>query len=204
MNIKVLKVGPLQTNCYVVYDDEACVVFDPGYSGAEIAKHLDGHKLDMIIITHGHMDHIGGLPDLIEATGAPVLSYVGEVNRVLNPDIAMMMDSAYDGYQPVSKVDKQVGDQEDFEIGNFHFKALHTPGHTEGSMCIYEKDAGLLFSGDTLFCGSCGRSDFKGGNSEDLKNSLKKLIELPDDVHVLPGHNDPTTIGAERGWIERE
>ncbi len=201
MDIKLLRVGPLQTNCYVVYDDKACVVFDPGYSGKAIAEQLDGRKLDMIVLTHGHMDHIGGLPDLIAETGAPVTCLAREVERVKNPERGIM-DSAYEGYQPVSAVDNPALDGDKLEAGNFCFEIIHTPGHTEGSMCIYEENAGVLFSGDTLFCGTCGRTDFKGGSLADMKASLKKLMRLPDDVNVLPGHNNPTTIGSERGWIE--
>ncbi len=201
MDIKLLKVGPLQTNCYIVYDDAACVVFDPGYSGDAIAEHLEGRKLDLIVITHGHMDHIGGLPELVAATNAPILAFADEVERIEDPDMDLI-GRAYKGYVPVTKVDQTVTDGQLFEVGNFKFEAIHTPGHTEGSMCIYEEAAGVLFSGDTLFRGIYGRTDFKGGNAADMQASLKKLMRLPDSVNVLPGHNDPTTIGAERVWIE--
>ena len=203
MQIEPLVVGPLQTNCYIAYDDSACIVVDPGYSAETIVKKLDGRKLDLIILTHGHMDHIGALPDLVNATGAAVAACEVEVPRILDPEM-MSFDTSYYGYLPVKKVDMPLEDGEQFEVGEIALQAVHTPGHTEGSMCILMQDYSVLFSGDTLFCGTHGRTDFPGGNPHDMVNSLQKLMVLPDDVSVLPGHNNFTTIGQERPWIERQ
>lgn len=203
MEIKGIRVGPIQTNCYMAYDDTACVIFDPGYSAGAIVDMLEGRKLDLIILTHGHMDHIGGLPDLVARTGAPIAACKYELERIKHPEKGLY-DEAYVGYEPVEEVERLLDDGEVFEVGDMSFRAMHTPGHTEGSMCYYCEDSKVLFSGDTLFQGSCGRTDFTGGDPEAMRRSLARLVrELPDDTAVLPGHEGLTTIGNESRWIER-
>lgn len=202
MEIKGIRVGPIRTNCYMAYDDSACVVFDPGYSADAIVDMLDGRELDLIILTHGHMDHIGGLPDLIAKTGAPTAACEYEVERIKNPEKGLY-DEAYVGYVPVSKVDMVLKDGDVFNVGDMRFEVMHTPGHTEGSMCIYCEESKVLFSGDTLFRGSCGRTDFKGGDQQQMCESLLRLAKLPGDTTVLPGHEAITTIADERGWMRR-
>ncbi|MGI6216031.1 MAG: MBL fold metallo-hydrolase [Coriobacteriales bacterium] len=201
MEIKLSQVGPLATNCYMVFDDTACIIVDPGYDADTILKMLDGRKPDAIVITHGHMDHIGALPDLVDATGAPIVAYSGEVNRILDPE--MNPDPAYFGYLPVKKVDVQLEDGQDFTVGDLTFKVLHTPGHTAGSMCLYSSDYGVLLSGDTLFFGAHGRTDFPGGDQEAMNKSMERLSKLPPETQVFPGHDRPTTIGAESAWMAR-
>ena len=201
MELGFCRVGPLMTNCYMLHDDKQCIIVDPGDEPNVVLEMVDGREVAGIIITHCHLDHIGGLPEVAKATGAPIIAYEGEVAAILNPEPAEQVAAM--GYRPVAAIDRPVADGEEFELMGIPFKAIHTPGHTPGSTCFYNETHAILFAGDTLFWQTHGRTDFPGGNQADMNRSLKKLIELPDDTTVLPGHDRPTTIGDERPWIER-
>ncbi len=190
MTIDVLQVGPIGTNCYIVADGAGkCAVVDPGDEPDRIVDFLDDNKLtcEKILITHGHSDHIGGLAALKRATGADI---------VLHERDCPMVKSAPD----LLCVDGDV-----IAAGNLCFEVIETPGHTPGGVCYKCGDA--LFSGDTLFQNSVGRTDFPGGSFETLRKSLAKLRDLPDaDLRVFPGHMDATTLAHERAhnpFIER-
>lgn len=201
MELGFCRVGPLMTNCYMLHDDKRCVIVDPGDEPDVVLEMIGGHEVEGIIVTHCHMDHIGALPQVAKATGTPIIAFEGEVPAILNPGPAD--EVAAMGYRPVSAIDFPMADGDEFEVIGTRFKVIHTPGHTPGSACFYNESNGILFAGDTLFWQTHGRTDFPGGSQTDMVKSLKKLLELPDDTTVLPGHDRPTSIGDERRWIER-
>lgn len=202
MNIDSCRVGPIQTNCYIIWDDTACIVVDPGYDVDAILTMLGGRVPDLIVVTHYHMDHIGALPQLVKATGAPVAAFEGEVPLIVDPPVEMMGFDYY-GYVPVDHVDMPLADGQKVTVGDLEFEVLHTPGHTKGSWCAYFANQQQLFSGDTLFYRACGRTDFPGGDPDEMRASLQRLMRLPDEAKVYPGHDRSTTIGDERAWIAR-
>jgi glyoxylase-like metal-dependent hydrolase (beta-lactamase superfamily II) len=157
----------------------------------------NGLRLHLIGNSHGHVDHIYDNAPLKRASGAPL---------AIHPDDAYRLDgrNSYGFAVEPSTADRELREGEQVHIGDLVFDVLHTPGHTEGSVCLYEERHGLLLSGDVLFAGSYGRTDLAGGSDEAMVASLARLArELPDDVRVLPGHGPETTIGRERPWMER-
>ena len=201
MEVKCVQVGLLQTNCYMVCDGDSCLLVDPGEQPDRILAMLGGRKPDVIVLTHRHMDHIGALPAVVEATGSPVAAGAGEAPAILAPgEFDMHLNPAY---VPVPKIDIELRDGDVLEAGSLRFDVIETPGHTEGGICLYNAEGGLLFSGDTLFAGTCGRTDFPGGDPVAMRASLKRLAELPPETQVLPGHDSFSTIANETGWISR-
>ena len=194
-------VGLLQCNCTVLGDETtgAAVVVDPGAEIAHILATLARHHLFLqgIVVTHAHIDHIAGALALKEATGAPVFYHQADL-----PLVAMM--DAQAGWlgmatPEVRPPDHSPGDHETIAVGQHQGVFLHTPGHTEGSLCLYLPDANLLLAGDTLFAGSVGRTDLPGGHHGTLIGSIREqLLPLPDATVVVPGHGRETTIGRER------
>ena len=194
--------GPWQTNTYLMWDGRStdALVLDPGMGAAEpIAARAEanGLRVHLIANSHGHIDHIFDNAPLMDVTEAPL---------GIHPDDAYRLDgrNSY-GFElrPVTAtVDLREGEQ--VRIGDLVLDVLHTPGHTEGSVCLYEERLGLLLSGDTLFAGAFGRVDFPGGDEGQMIASLGRLArEMPAGVRVLPGHGAETTIGREVPWIER-
>ncbi len=189
------------TNCYVGRADGCCVLVDPGDEPQTVLDMLGGVVPDMIFVTHPHFDHIGALADVAKATGAPIAASKSAVGELLHPKAPTMMTGLRT--KPVEKVDLELVDGQVVKIGSVKLQILHTPGHHPGSICIYDEDDGVLFSGDTLFKGTCGRTDFPGGSYVQIAESLKRLAELPSETRVYPGHEGFTTIGNERNWIAR-
>ena len=188
LTIKTLPLGAYQTNCYLVYDETAatCVVIDPGYEAETVlleAKRL-GKTVEAILLTHGHFDHVGAVKDLVAETGCKV--YLCE------NDLAMPTQLTAG---PLYYTDLY-GEGDTVALAGLSFKVLHTPGHTPGSVCLQCEDT--IFSGDTLFWGSCGRTDLPGGSWATIQKSLKRLAALPGDFKVCPGHGDSTRLDFER------
>ena len=199
MKIKSLVVGPIGVNCYIVYDERSldAIVVDPGGNAAEILKVINDDKLKVkyVVNTHGHSDHIGANTEVCEKTGARLLIHEGD-KKMLTDSRANL--SLYMGMNILSKpADEFVKNGDVIEFGDCKLKVLHTPGHSEGGICLVTD--GIVFSGDTLFAESIGRCDFPGGSEITLINSVKeKIMPLPDDTKVLPGHGPATTVGWER------
>jgi hydroxyacylglutathione hydrolase len=201
MILETFPVGPLRCNCTILGDEATheAIVVDPGDNIPEILSRLQKHGLTLrqIVVTHAHIDHVGGAARLRKLTGAPMvmnqqdLELLGMMEMQANwlgvptPEVAPPDASAEEG-SPVG-------------LATLPAQVLHTPGHTPGSICLYFPDQHLLLAGDTLFAGSIGRTDLPGGNGQQILRSLReRLLVLPDTTRVLPGHGAETTIGEER------
>jgi glyoxylase-like metal-dependent hydrolase (beta-lactamase superfamily II) len=200
---EILAVGPLQCNCSILGDEVSreAIVVDPGDDIPRILSLLERHQLTVkrIVVTHAHIDHIAGAQRLKELTGAPV-SY----NQRDLPLVAMMEEqAAWIGVAPpvVFAPDESLEDGDAVAVRGIAGTVLHTPGHTEGSLCLYLPEQSLLLAGDTLFAGTVGRTDLPGGNMGKLIASIhERLLPLPDGTKVVPGHGDSTTIAQERRY----
>jgi glyoxylase-like metal-dependent hydrolase (beta-lactamase superfamily II) len=197
---KRLPVGALGANCYIVGDEKEKngIVIDPGGDAGKIISEIGklGLKIEKIVLTHGHGDHTGAANELKAATGAEI--------AIHGDDVAVMKDKGLCDmfrldYKPVDQPDILLKDGDVLEIGDLKFSVIHTPGHSRGSICLLGE--GVLFSGDTLFNGSIGRTDLArwGGDYNTIIRSIRtKLLTLDDAITVYPGHGPKTTIGAER------
>jgi hydroxyacylglutathione hydrolase len=194
-------VGPLQCNCTIIGDEVSreAMVIDPGDNIPQILTLLAKHRLTLkqIVVTHGHIDHVGGAVALKKATGAPIL-----LNERDMPLLAMMDEQAgWLGIDPPEVAPPDTSADEGMVVGiaNHAAQVLHTPGHTQGSICLHFAPEKLLVAGDTLFAGSIGRTDLPGGNSRQILQSIHdRLLPLPEDTRVIAGHGPGTTIGFER------
>lgn len=202
LKIGKITLGSCQTNCYFVYqeDSKRVLFFDPADRGDMIYQKLTdaGFTVEAILLTHGHFDHIWGVERLKELSGAKV--YAFEAEEALCMDTSMNISAAA-GRACSVKPDVLLKDGEEVTIGDYRFKAIATPGHTAGSGCFYFEEDKILLSGDTLFQESVGRTDFPTGSMSTLVRSIKdKLMVLPEDVKVYPGHGESTTIGYEKAY----
>ncbi len=201
VDVTYLVLGVLQNNTYIVSDGQGTMVVDPSCDADKILAALDGATPDAIVVTHGHWDHFGAAAELREATGAPVVASVADAPFIVEP-----LDKGMARKAVPCAVDRTVANGDVVEVGAMKWKVVETPGHSKGSICLFiipqfgNHPGGLpvLLSGDTLFAGTVGRTDFEGGSMVEMAASIKKLAALPDDTAVLPGHNSLTTIGAER------
>lgn len=189
MLIKCIPVGNMEANCYIVTDEATlqCAVIDPGDESNVILDYLEDNKLQpqAVFLTHGHFDHTGAAAAVSEETGAPIW-----INRADTTDtFDMYKFSAPEGTLFYS-------DGDTIDVGGLHFRVMETPGHSKGSVTLRCEDA--LFTGDTLFEGSCGRTDLPGGDMDTLMASLRRLYELPGDFEIWPGHMDPSTMAVEK------
>ncbi|HMK29469.1 MAG TPA: MBL fold metallo-hydrolase [Terriglobales bacterium] len=198
---EIFPVGPLQCNCSVVGDEAThdAMVIDPGDNIERVLQIVKQHglKVTQIVITHGHIDHVGGAMKLKRATGAPILINQNDATQLGLLD----MQAAWLGMAPPGAVDidASLEDADQLRTGELRATVMHTPGHTEGSSCLYFPAEKKLIAGDTLFAGSIGRTDLPGGNFDKIMRSLRhRVMALPDETEVVPGHGPLTTIGEER------
>lgn len=199
--INLLVLGSVATNCYALYQDDSreAVLFDPADSADAIQSLLDEKqlKLQAVLLTHGHFDHIGAAREIAKRNH--VLIYGHELEEEVASDANLNLSSMMGRNKVTIHLDQTLRDGQQFDIAGFHFMTLHTPGHTPGGVCYYLEKEKLLFCGDTLFAQSVGRSDFPKGSASQLIRSIKeKLMTLPEDVQVFPGHGEQTTIGYEQ------
>ena len=190
LTLHTLPLGAYQTNCYILHQEasSSCVVIDPGYTPEVILDFLAGKELTLeaILLTHGHFDHVGAVRDLAAETGCRVY---------LNPGDLSMPPKLTAG--PLYYTDTY-SEGDTISPAGISFQVLSTPGHTPGSVCLIAED--FLFSGDTLFAGSCGRTDLPGGSIRAIRESQRRLAELPQDYSVHPGHGESTTLAWEKQY----
>ncbi|HEV2115522.1 MAG TPA: MBL fold metallo-hydrolase [Terriglobales bacterium] len=198
---EIIPVGPLQCNCSVIGDEGTleAMVIDPGDDINQVLSLVKKHGLSVkqIVVTHAHIDHVGGAMKLRQATGAPILLNQNDYALLKMLDV----QAAWVGMASPGKVeiDQPLSEGDKLRAGSLEATVLHTPGHTEGSVCLYFPAQQKLIAGDTLFAGSIGRTDLPGGSFEKIMSSLhQRVLALPDTTIVIPGHGPLTTIGDER------
>lgn len=201
MILKHLVVGPLEVNCYIVWDEKTneATCIDPGGNVDEIIAVLNSDRLVLkyIINTHGHFDHIGGNSLLKKNTGAKLAIHREDAALLQNA----ASESAAFGMDAVSSVPPDIflNDRDKIKIGNLTLEVTHTPGHTRGGICLLITDCKVLFTGDTIFAGGVGRTDLPGGSYKELLSSIKnKILPLGDNIRLFPGHGPDTTVAREK------
>lgn len=200
MKVEQHMIGPVQTNCYFAVNEETSetLVIDPGAKAGKLAEMIEEEKLNpvAILLTHGHFDHAGAAEELAEKFDIKIYALENERETLENPDLNL---SGWEGKKRAYRADCFLRDEEEIDLAGFHIRVFHTPGHTVGGCCYFFPYQNAVFSGDTLFAQSVGRTDFPKGSMSELVRAVKeKLMVLPDDVDVYPGHNRITTIGTER------
>ena len=197
MIINVLAVGQLEANCYIVTDEDSneSIVVDPGDEPDRILELCKDLKIMYIVLTHAHFDHVGAVTEIKEATGAKIVVHKDELEvyaSVTEHGKAWGFNLA-----PLPKPDIIVNEGDEINLGMSKLTVIHTPGHTPGSICLYGEE-GIVLTGDTLFAGSIGRTDFPGGSMKQMRTSFIKLMGLPEETAVFSGHGGATSIGNEK------
>lgn len=199
--VRMFVVGQLQTNCYAYISQGECLVVDPGASGVGIAKHLEDVRIKSIVATHGHGDHVGGVLSLQRVTGARFMMHEADVELASHAGEASEQGRTYDNNAPAP--DQLLCEGDVIELGTARFRVIEAPGHTPGGIVLLGEGTalGLAFVGDTLFKGSCGRTDLAGGSHELMMQTLARLKELvPAHTTLLCGHGDITTMEDELAY----
>jgi hydroxyacylglutathione hydrolase len=196
--VRKLELGPFATNCFIVGAESGRegMIIDPADEARVILSTVKELGLDIkyIVLTHGHMDHIGALKEVKEATGAEVAVHSDDADSLQDQSLGALFGLAYPTPSPP---DRLLEEGDSLDVGDLHFSVLHTPGHTPGGICLLGH--GVVFSGDTLFNYGIGRTDFPGGSYSQIMDSIRnKLMVLPDDTTIYPGHGPDSTIGTER------
>ena len=190
MQVTRLPLGVYQTNCYIIYEENSasCCVLDPGGEAKKVLEFMSLRNLtlDAILLTHGHFDHVGAVKDLHEATGCKVYLCTEDLS----------MPAKWTGGELFYT--DTYGEGDELDLAGLHIRVLHTPGHTPGSVCLIVDDS--IFSGDTLFAGSCGRTDLPGGDGEVILTSLRRLAAMEEDYTVYPGHSASTKLAREKQY----
>jgi len=198
MIIKRITVGPLQENCYIVDDEETkqAIVIDPGDEPDRILEVIkdSNFQVSAVILTHAHFDHVGAAGDIKRATGAKVLINADDMELYKG----VRDQAAFWGYEvdDLPEPDGFITEGDEVRAGNLKFRVIQTPGHSPGGICLYGE--GVVFTGDTVFQGSVGRTDFHGGDLSRLKESFRRVISLPGDTVILSGHGGETTVEREK------
>ena len=198
LKVHTLPLGAYQTNTYIVHDSEAssCALIDPGYEADTILETLAQLELtvDAVLLTHGHFDHVGAVEEIVTKTGCKLWCSESDWSQFPNPVTAYFYPIANCDFCEVSFCEEG----EVIHAGGLTFRVMATPGHTHGSVCYLCEKA--MFSGDTLFAGSCGRTDLPGGSGKFLRLSLERLAELEENYWVYPGHGESTTLAEEKRY----
>ena len=198
MQVRPIVVGDFQVNCYVLWSEaRQALVIDPGDDSESVIEVIERERLTVVafLITHGHLDHVAALTALVKRYPAPI---------AMHPKDAAWAFTAANTLPPYGAptdpgaIKRQLSDGQNFEDGGLRYQVIATPGHSPGGVCYYFPDAGMVFTGDTLFAGSVGRTDFRGGDEALLHASLGRLLRLPDATLVYSGHGPKTTIGREK------
>ena len=196
LNIHTLPLGDYQTNTYIVHapDSKSCVVIDPGYLPERILREVSklGLSVDAVLLTHGHFDHVGGVEQIVTETGCALWMSESDWSQFPNPVTKFFYPLANCDFCEVNFYEHG----ETLSLAGLTFTVLETPGHSWGSVCIRTED--ILFSGDTLFAGSIGRTDFPGSSPETMAESLSFLKEIQENLSVYPGHGSSTTLSQEK------
>jgi glyoxylase-like metal-dependent hydrolase (beta-lactamase superfamily II) len=196
IQVLCLPVGQMQANCWLLWDEtDRAAVIDPGEEAPRILRSLQERQLTLsaILLTHAHFDHMMAVPLLQEATGAPLMVHEGDAPALADGEKSL---TVWTGTSCVLTADRLLQDGDTVQVGNAQLSVLHTPGHTPGSCCYRAGE--FLFTGDTLFAGSVGRTDFPGGDFKMLKAGLNRLAGLPDLLQILPGHGGRSTLEYEK------
>lgn len=199
MKYELVVVGALETNCYLVYDEETreCAVIDPGADPEKIISTIAELELKPVIVlnTHGHVDHIGANSDIVQKYAVPLAMHAADTGMLQVSDYIEL--SLLLGARNSPAPDRLLAEGDEVAVGRTSLRVIHTPGHTPGSIGFVH--GGVLFSGDTLFCGGVGRTDLPGGSWKDLERSIReRILTLPEETVVLPGHGPHTTVEQER------
>lgn len=202
LTIKIIEVGPVVANCYLVMDPESrdLIVIDPGWDGGKILSEIEGlgGKLKAVWITHGHFDHLGGVAELVKGLENEIEICLNQDDKILyeNQGGASLFGFEIEPGPPVST---WIEEGHKLAVGKYEFMVKHTPGHSPGHVVYYCESEKLLFSGDLIFQNSIGRTDLPSGSYEEIIASIKnKVMVLPDNIVILPGHGPSTSVGVER------
>jgi len=194
LQVESVQVGPLPTNCYVATSAGHTLVVDPGAQPDAIVELLGERVPECILLTHCHWDHLQAIPALVARYHAPVLIHEDDAERAADKSI----NGGHDHAPGIDlHFDRLLHDGDTVALGDASFEVLHTPGHTPGGVCYYDAADKVLFSGDTIFAGTVGRTDFEGGDPRAMMHSAERIGKLPDDVQIYPGHDQSTTVGRE-------